>query len=172
MNDRIRETHQLVEARFGKQFGENKKSTMEDMIKFANEIVTNYSESKRMLETVFLELRLLEELIFPKTIVVDQFPKNAVVDIDAKSRNLIPSDDQFNSGSDTGLNHTQSIDASVKQRYSIKSEPGDIIMQRMKQKHKSMSKSASQIRVRDKLKKDRGAVKKRSKGKHVQFYTK
>jgi hypothetical protein len=100
----------------------------------------------------------------PKRKAIDQFPEN-----DTKSGNLIPPDDQFDSASDTGINHARSIGASSKRRYSIKSEPGDI-KERMKQKLKSKSKSASQIGVRDKLKKDRSALKKRSKGRHAELF--
>ena len=162
MNDRIRETHQLVETRFGKQFGENKRSTMEDMLKFANEIVKNYSESKQMLETVFLKLRILEDLVMPKRMALNGFSKSKMNNSDAKSGNLMPPDDQFHPESDTGLN-PQSIRIPSKRRYSIKSEPEDV-KGRVKHKLKSMSKSASQIVHHEKLKKGRGGAKKRSKG--------
>ena len=165
MNDRIRETHQLVESRFGRQFGENKKSTLEDMIKFASEIVENYSESKRMLETVFVELRALEGLIMPKKIALDAFVENQEEDSNAKSAHLLPPDDQAESGSDAGIDRR-----STKRRYSIKSEPGDINKEGKRQKLKRISKSASQIGVRERSKKDRNAVKKRSKGNKLSMY--
>lgn len=167
MNDRIRETHQLVESRFGKQFGENKKSTMEDMVKFANEIVKNYSESKQMLETVFLKLSVLEELIMPKRMALDEFSTTKMENLDAKSGNLLPPDDQFDPESDTGP-HPQSTKKSSKRRYSIKSEPGDV-KERVKHKLKSMSKSVSQIAHHEKSKRDRGGTKQRSKGKHTGY---
>ena len=168
MNDRIRETHQLVELRFGKKFGENEKSTMEDMLKFANEIVKNYSESKQMLETVFLKLRTLEELLMPKRIAYDEFSKNQTEDSDAKSgRNLLRPDDQFDAESDAGLN-PQLGKKSSKRRYSIKSEPGDV-KERVKQKLKSMSKSTSQIVRREKSRKDPGESRQRSKGRYTRI---
>ena len=165
MNDRIRETHQLVESRFGKQFGENKESTMEDMLNFASEIVENYSESKRMLEKVFLELRALEEKVMPKRMDLDRFPENKAEDLDAKCKNLISTEVQFESGSDTGVDRL-STDAFSKRRYSIKSEPGDI-KERTNKTLRPMSKSTSQIVVRERLRKDRGAGKKGSKGRHI-----
>ena len=168
MNDRIRETHQLVELRFGKKYGENEKSTMEDMLKFANEIVKNYSESKQMLETVFLKLRALEELLMPKRIAYDEFPNNQTEDLNAKSgQNFLRPDDQFDAESDTGLN-PQLGKKSSKRRYSIKSEPGDV-KERVKQKLKSMSKSTSQIARREKSRKDRGESRQRSKGRYTRI---
>jgi hypothetical protein len=163
MNDRIRETHQLVELRFGRQFGENQKSSLEDMMKFASEIVENYSESKRMLDVVFQELRALEELIMPKKMALDGFVDSQAAESQAKTKSLVPPDDQFESGSDVGFDR-RSAEASTKRRYSIRSEPGDIKEGR-RQKLKRISKSASQIAVREKLKKDRSTIKKsRSKG--------
>ena len=142
---------------------------MEDMLKFANEIVKNYSESKQMLETVFLKLRILEDLVMPKRMALDGFSKSKMNDLDAKSGNLMPPDDQFDPESDTGLN-PQSIKKSSKRRYSIKSEPEDV-KGRVRHKLKSMSKSASQIVHHEKLKKGRGGAKKRSKGSCTTFST-
>ena len=162
MSDRIRETHQLVESRLGKQFGENKKSTMEDMVNCAREIFKNYAESKEMLATVFQKLRLLEEKLLPKRVDLDTFSENQVDNLEMKSRNLVAPDDQFNSASDTGLRSTE---RSSKRRSSIRSEPGDI-KGGLKEKLKTMSKSTSQIENRVKSRKDPSTLKKSSKGKY------
>lgn len=164
MNDRIRETHQLVELRFGKQFGENRKSTMEDMLKFANEIVKNYEDSKEMLGTIFQELRRLEDIVMPRQPIdnEDRSSKNEQEDSTTKSKNLA-SGDQAGSASETRY----TLKAPSERKYSIKSDPGDF-KERVKQKLKSMSKSSSQIGVREKSRKER-SLKKTAKGEDEEY---
>ncbi|XP_028403236.1 transient receptor potential cation channel subfamily A member 1-like isoform X2 [Dendronephthya gigantea] len=162
MNDRIRETHQLVRTRFGKEFGENKKSTMEEMVKFAGDIVKNYSDSKEMLVTIFSELRSLENLIMPKGVTLDHFSKNPA----AKSRKLGPPDDQIDSASDAGFDQGLTEDH-YQRRHSLKSEPGSVIKERFKQKFRMISKSASVIG--EKTKKERPR-KTKSKGREDSEY--
>ena len=136
--------HQLVQTRFGKEFGENKKSTMEEMVKFANDIVKNYSESKEMLTTIFNELRSLEDLVMPKGVSPDHFSKNAKADFDAKSRKLAPLDGQIDSASDAGFDLQLPEDPC---------EPSSAIKERFKQKLRMLSKSANLIG--EKAKKER-----------------
>lgn len=151
INDRIQETHQLVESRFGKQFGEGSSSTMEDMLKFANEIVCNYNESKEMLVKVFAELRILENIVTPM-IAEKAAAHKALQEYEGNNSLInITKDDESEFASDAGFDSTLTRNTSHRSTFSVQSEPGDL---KEKRNSKSVSKSLSRI-ARENLRKSR-----------------
>lgn len=62
MAEFVKKIHQIMEQRFGRSFGDDRISTIEEVVKAANEVVANYRRSKETLLSVFQRLKSLEDM--------------------------------------------------------------------------------------------------------------